>query len=60
VLALDASKMGAEFLGPSDGPWLVYAMHDLPWDGVLQLRKTDFPEIPFKPGTDLHLQLSPL
>jgi hypothetical protein len=53
TLPLDASKMGGDFLWPSDEPWLVCPMHGLPWVGVLQLRRADFPEVRFRPGTDL-------
>src|SRR5262249_40441848 len=53
LLPLDASKMGGEFFWPSDEPWGVCPTHHLPWVGILQLRKADFPEVAFMPGTDL-------
>lgn len=52
-LPLDESKMGGDFLWPSEEPWVVCPVHNLPWVGILQLHKADIPEVPFRPGTDL-------
>lgn len=52
-LPRSASKLGGEFLWPAREPWPTCPMHELPWTGVLQLRKADFPEVEFRPGTDL-------
>ncbi len=50
------SKLGGTFLWPADEPWPKCTFHEIPWVGVLQLRAADFPELAFRPGTDL-LQL---
>jgi hypothetical protein len=49
----DASKLGGAFAWPSGEPWPVCAEHGIPYVGVLQLRKDDFPERPFPDGADL-------
>ena len=49
----DASKLGGEFLWPRGEPWPTCTHHQLPFAGILQLRQADFPEVMFKPGTDL-------
>jgi hypothetical protein len=53
TLPRDVSKIGGDFLWPADEPWPVCEKHEIPWVGVLQLFQSDFPEFPFKPGTDL-------
>jgi hypothetical protein len=51
--AVDASKLGGMFLWPEDEPWPSCPHHQIPLVTVLQLRANDFPEMPFKRGTDL-------
>jgi hypothetical protein len=53
TLPRTASKMGGDFLWPADEPWMFCPSHKLPYVGVLQLHRADFPEVQFKPGTDL-------
>jgi hypothetical protein len=50
---VDASKLGGIFLWPAGEPWPVCRSHEIPLVAVLQLRASDFPEMPFPPGTDL-------
>ena len=50
---LDASKIGGTFLWPATESWPVCPFHEIPLVTVLQLRASDFPEMPFPPGTDL-------
>ncbi|OAI48079.1 hypothetical protein AYO44_01365 [Planctomycetaceae bacterium SCGC AG-212-F19] len=52
-LPADASKLGGDFLWPRDEPWPTCPQHQIPFAGILQLRQADFPELPFKPGSDL-------
>ncbi|HXY34365.1 MAG TPA: hypothetical protein VEI07_09065 [Planctomycetaceae bacterium] len=52
-LPRDVSKIGGDFLWPANEPWPTCEKHEIPWVGVLQLFQSDFPEFPFKPGTDL-------
>ena len=49
----DTSKIAGLFLWPEHEPWPMYEEHNAPYVPVVQLRKDDFPEIAFKPGTDL-------
>src|SRR5215472_11669546 len=48
-----ASKIGGVFLWPATEPWPKCRKHGLPYVAVLQLQAKDFPEFPFKRGTDL-------
>jgi hypothetical protein len=50
---VDASKLGGTFLWPSKEPWPTCSVHGIPLVTVLQLRASDFPEMPFPPGADL-------
>ncbi len=50
---VDASKLGGQFLWPRDEPWPRCPEHDIPLVTVLQLRAEDFPEMEFRPGSDL-------
>lgn len=52
-LPREASKLGGDLLWPASEPWPFCDEHQLPWVGVLQLRKNDFPELEFKPGTNV-------
>jgi len=49
----DASKLGGHFLWPADEPWPTCATHRIPYATVLQIRAEEYPEIAFRPGTDL-------
>lgn len=49
----DVSKVGGLFLWPSDEPWPMWEGNRFPFVPVWQLRKADFPEMPFPPGADL-------
>jgi hypothetical protein len=51
--ARDEGKMGGTFLWPQDEPWPTCDEHHIPYAPVLQLRAEDFPEVEFRPGTDL-------
>ncbi|MCY2965057.1 MAG: hypothetical protein NT069_15720 [Planctomycetota bacterium] len=51
--ANDVSKMGGVFLWPKDETWPHCEDHDSAFVAALQLRKEDFPEVEFRPGTDL-------
>lgn len=48
-----ASKLGGPFLWPASEPWPACERHGLPLVCILQLRKSDVPELGFRPGTDL-------
>jgi hypothetical protein len=50
---MDGSKMGGSFLWSADEEWPVCRKHRIPYAPVLQLRREEFPEVQFKPGTDL-------
>jgi hypothetical protein len=59
-VALDVSKIGGRFLWPHDEPWPKcpnphhkYARRQPILAEVVQLRAGDFPEVPFRPGSDL-------
>ncbi|MGN6366965.1 MAG: hypothetical protein ACTHN5_01765 [Phycisphaerae bacterium] len=49
----DISKLGGRFLWPDADPWPSCPEHHQPLAPILQLRKSDVPEFPFKPDTDL-------
>ena len=49
----DASKLGGRFLWPADEPWPTCATHRIPYAAVLQLCAEEYPEVAFRPGTDL-------
>lgn len=51
--APDASKIGGLFLWPKDEAWPRCKKHKSAFVTALQLRKEDFPEVKFQPGTDL-------
>ncbi len=48
-----ASKIGGAILWPTDEPWPQCEEHALPFVAVLQLRAEEFPEFPFRDGSDL-------
>jgi hypothetical protein len=52
-LPADASKIGGMFLWPADEPWPVCSEHREPYVTAMQLRAEEFPEMQFRPGTDL-------
>jgi hypothetical protein len=47
------SKIGGTVLWPAAEPWPMCADENVPYVAVVQLRKEDFPEVEFYPGTDL-------
>lgn len=55
-LSVWGSKLGGHFLWPSTEPWPSCVQCNVDLTPVLQLRKSDVPDIAFPPGTDL-LQL---
>jgi hypothetical protein len=52
-LACDASKVGRELAWPAQQPWPICAEHGSAYVGVLQLRRTDIPELLWPSATDL-------
>lgn len=51
--ASDANKIGGLFLWPKDEPWPNCDQHKSAFITALQVRKEDYPEVEFQPGTDL-------
>jgi hypothetical protein len=51
--ANDASKMGGEFIWPVSEPWPHCEEHDCPYVTVLQLSRSDTPELGFPEHADL-------
>jgi hypothetical protein len=52
-LPKEVSKIGGDFLWPADEPWPVCWQHQQPYLTVMQLRRDEFPEMPFPEGNDL-------
>lgn len=53
TLPRNVSKIGGDLAWPASEPWPICPEHKIPHVGALQLLKSDFPEFPFKPGTDV-------
>lgn len=52
-LRRDASKVGGDLVWPARQPWPFCAQHGSAYVGILQLWRSDIPELLWPPGTDL-------